>query len=425
MASEASGRGRAAPPLLLALVLLAGPIAAVQGTAQEAAGKAEASVLLLPVLTPSAPADGERPVSADEASYAESLRSGLAANLEAAGYAITGDEKPLEGAAPEPVEAAARARAAGARWAAACGLSLSGDRIAYRVAIYDSEDGDLASGDAFSALAGLAAVQLMRDATTRVVQRLAGYETEMTGAPRRLVAYRVLVRCPVEGAEIRLDSPGHRAGESLGRISGGRLELPYYPFLQGSTLYVSATVKGGARILGEAALGTEPVTVELSVPRPRLDFLAGTGTGRLAGASGAVRFYYDPDWSYFYFEDRAYVGYDMQQGSTPLFHDELRYGLGWYLFAPPASKFRVGYSLGLGVIFTPMTLAGSDTRLLSDLILYPVEACAEYRFWKDAAIWLTIAPAFSIGSGGSGLLGRGWVSQGAPSFSAGMLWRRR
>ena len=63
--------------------------------------------------------------------------------------------------------------------------------------------------------------------------------------------------------------------------------------------------------------------------------------------------------------------------------------------------------------------------MLSDLALIPLNLFGEYDIGRDKAIWLSIESAFSVGTGGSGLLGRQWLDDGAPAISAGMLWRRR
>jgi hypothetical protein len=172
-------------------------------------------------------------------------------------------------------------------------------------------------------------------------------------------------------------------------------------------------------------LGAEGATVRLKAPGLRADLLAGTGSGRLLGLEGGIRFYLDPDWAFFSYDERIYAEYDFLKGSAPLFHDEFWNGLGWYLFFPPASKFRMGYSLGYGFLFSLVPEAGAEDRLLFDLALLPVDFFGEYALGKDMAAWVSIGAAFSVGTNGSGLLGREWLGGGSPMISAGMLWRRR
>jgi hypothetical protein len=175
--------------------------------AEEAAG----AVSLFPILlhVEENPDKGVNPT--EVAAFSDALRSGLERNLEAAGYSIAAEEEPLAGELPESREAQARARKALSSWAAVCELSLASGRIDYRIAIYDVEDGSLGAGDGFSAFAGLAALTLLEHATARTVEKLAAYESERRGSPRRLVGYRLVVACPFDGAEVSLDIPGASA----------------------------------------------------------------------------------------------------------------------------------------------------------------------------------------------------------------------
>jgi hypothetical protein len=411
-------------PLLAAGLLFPLPVAAQEG--QPAAGKpaegpARAAVSLLPLLLSRV----EPSATEDAATFGEALRSGLGRNLAAAGYSVLDETDALSPDAPEPAAAGARAAKAGATWAAVCELGLEEGRIAYRVAVYDAEDGSLAGGDAFSALSGLSAIPLMNDATARVVQGLAAYESAKAGLPRRLVDYRVVVRCPVEGALVSLDSPGAPSGTPLGKIRNGQLELPYYPFILGSTIHVSATAPAMSRTRAEAVLGAEAAVVELRPSSPPVDLLLSTGSGHLLGAGGTYRAYLDPDWTFLFYEDRIFAAYDFAKGSTPVLHNELWSGFGWYLFFPPSSRFRMGYSLGWGALFSFLNAPGLENHVFLDLALLPADIFFEYTLGKKMAAWISLSTAFSVGTGETGLLGRDWMAGQAPIVSAGLLWRRR
>jgi hypothetical protein len=412
---------RLVPTLIAALLLARAAVAedAALASSPPPAEPIARSLSLFPVILP----DGEP--SADAAAFAEALRSGLGRNLEAAGYSVADEKDALAPDLPEPAEASSRARKAGSAWAAVCELSLAGGRIAYRVAIYDAGEGALAAGDSFSAFSGLAAIPLMNDTTARTVQRLSSYEDEKRGVARALVGYRILVDCPVEGAEVSIDLPGSSAGIPAGTVRNGRLELPYFPFVQGSTLGISARAEGRAAMRATITLGAEAPVVALSERRLRLDLLAGTGTGRLMGAGGGLRLYPGSEWFFGFAEDRVYAGYDFKKGSSPLLHEEFWNGLGWYLFFPPSSRFRLGYQMGYGILFSMVSSPGQERRLFCDLALLPVNFFGEYGLGKDRALWLSLGSAYSIGARGTGLLPSGWMGGGAPSISAGMLWRRR
>jgi hypothetical protein len=383
-------------------------------------------VSLFPIVLHVGENTGETGDSTEVAAFSDALRSGLKRNLEAAGYPVAEVEEALPGDLPESKEASDRAKKAGSAWAAVCELSLVSGRIVYRIAIYDAEDGSLGAGDGFSAFAGLSTVSLLENATARTALKLAAYESERRGTPRRLVGYRLVVACPFEGAEVSVDLPGSSTALPAGRIEGGRLELPYYPFAQGSTLGITAVAPRHLPMHASVNLGVEaPPVIELAEPRPRYDVLVGTGSGRLMGAGGQLRLYPGSEWFFFFAEYRLYAGYDFTAGSSPLLHNEIWQGVGWYLFLPPASRFRMGYSMGYGALISTVTEREATRRNFSDFALLPVNLFGEYSLKKDMGIWMSLGFAYSPGASENGLLEQGWIGNGAPSLSVGALWRRR
>ncbi len=420
-------------PLLLAQLLMLGslsaqdqvPSAAPDQVPAAAAGtgpqKAPGSVRLFPAIV-----SADDPSQADDAAtYAASLRSGLDQSLKAAGYQVAMADAALTPDLSEPAQAADLAHTAGNDWAAVCALSLSEGRLSYRVAIYDSADGSLAAGDSFSVLSGLGALRTMGDSAAAAVGRLGDYRAGHAGTVRTAVSYRIAVSCPSEGATVRIESPGLKSGAPTGKIKNGKVLLPYFPFLQGSTLVVSATTKLLQRMSTTVTLETQAPLIELMPRKPRFDILVGTGTGRLLGAGAELRAYIEPDWSFLFLEDRLYSGFDFLPGSSPVIHEESWNGLGWYLFFPPESRFRMGFSLGVGFLFSLTTAASPSKQLFFDFALLPVNLFGEYSLGKDMAAWMSLRSAFSVGTEGSGLLARGWMGNGTPAISLGWLWRRK
>jgi hypothetical protein len=444
-------RGSRARSLALAAALALAP--AVPLGAQEAAVPA-AQEAAVPAAQPAAPADAAartaapapgtavpaapdprrlslfpaavpEAVAAESAPYAEALRAGLRRSLELAGYSVVDEIDPLSGEQAEAKDASSRARESGASWAAVCELSAASGRIVYRIATYDARDGALAAGDGFSAFTGLSAIPLLEGAAARTVEKLGAYESARTSLARRLVGYRLLALCPVEGAGVSVLPPGASSGIVAGRIEGGRLELPYYPFVQGASLTLVAAAPGHHRMSARLELGADrPPAVELAEPRPRFDLLVGTGSGRLMGLGGGIRVYPGSEWLFVFFEDRVYAGYDSVKGSSALWHSELWQGLGLFLFFPPSSRFRLGCSLGCGVLLSALSDTEAADRHFADFALLPAEAFAEYRLNEAFGLWLSMRFAYSVGTS-NGLLERGWIGGGPPSLSAGALWRRR
>jgi hypothetical protein len=405
--------------LAYALILAIALLGAVAAEAEDTSPK----VTLFPTLLRGDPSRGGAVDEESAAVYSAALRSSLKLRLGEAGYSVVEDGESLEGGFPEAAEASSRAAKAGSSFAAVCELSLTPGRIAYRIAIYDATDASLGAGDGFSAFSGLAALSLLDGAAARSVEKLAAYDARRPGIARRLVGYRLVVLCPIEGAEVSVELPGSSAPIRMGRISGGRLELPYYPFVQGTTLTVAAAALGRRTLRASVALGAEsPPSIELSEGKPRYDLLLGTGTGRLMGLGGELRFFPGSEWLFGFAEARLYAGYDFQQGSSPLVHTDIWEGLGSYLFFPPPARFRMGYSMGYGILVCTVTAEDASDRQYCDFALLPVELFGEYRLKGNMCAWTSLRFAYALGTA---LLPKGWIGGGAPALSIGALWRKR
>jgi hypothetical protein len=64
----------------------------------------------------------------------------------------------------------------------------------------------------------------------------------------------------------------------------------------------------------------------------------------------------------------------------------------------------------------------SDNSVFMDVAIIPIEAFFEYRLKSGPTLWLSVRGAYSISS--LGLLGWGWIGNGQPDLSVGLLWRR-
>ena len=342
---------------------------------------------------------------------------------EEGGYAVKEDARPLTPSSPEGPEASDRAREAGARWAAVYEVGKAGERLTYRIAIYDSADGRVVGGDSFSALFGVTTIQLVGGSAEQVVGRIGAYAAARASEPRRVVDYQVVVKCKAEGAAVSIEGEGAPRPDSLGTIEGGELELPYLPFIVGTTLRVSAMGKDGSIMRASALLGPDPVTVELVRERRLPDLLLGLGTTGLPDVRGTVRAYVQPDWDFLFLGAEAGVDASYLRGSIPTQRDGAELGFGGYLFLPPQSRLRVGCAVACGPLLSFAASQGREKAYL-DLAVAPIDLFGEYRFEKDLALWLGVESKFSFGLD-SGILGREWIDRGIPSVSAGILWGRR
>jgi|GEM_PF-1920681 len=411
------------------LAVMFGVGAAQEGAppmATEAPAAALKSVLLPP---PTVAGSAEERVQAEP--FAMSLRSSFASALSTLGFsAITVDassEAPdaaQEASGPAPAEAEGGARSA--LWLARCSVSVAEGRLSYRLEVYGIVSGELVAADSFSTYAGPTAFPLIDDSASRAARQLSSFVDGSADRPRRPVPYRITIRSPDEGAAVSLGLPGAKSSVKAGVIKDGSLVLPYYPFTRGSTiqLYLSATGRRTQTL--RVTLGEEAPIVEAPALEEQSfqDLLVGTGTGRLLGATAGYRRYIVPGWLFLFANDSVFAGYDFLPGSSPFLHEELWTGLGSFLIAPPESRFRFGAGVGLGYLLSCSTVAEAQRRLYFDLALLPVYLFSEYRIGRSTAIWLSINAAYSLDTGTSGILGNGWMNNGAPALYAGLVWRR-
>ena len=157
----------------------------------------------------------------------------------------------------------------------------------------------------------------------------------------------------------------------------------------------------------------------------RVAYGANYGTARILGAAGYIRKYLIPDQVYAKAELSLWAAYDFSAAARPVLHDELRLGIGAYLFIDPMGRFRASVGTGVWSIGTLFTAKYADPRLGLDICVEPVFFTLEWH-WPERAIVLESRYPYSLGAG-TGYLGRGWLSLGdaGPLFlSVGVLFKR-
>jgi hypothetical protein len=420
--------------LLLATVIAAMHPSGAQAEAElgadppaalEAAKPDEGSVLLLPPLI-TQDAAGTRVTDEEANAFGKALEDALGRALSAENFRVVESTEALEGRRDLAAQASARALGAGVRWVSFADLGLSEKRIAYTLRVYDAAESALAAAASFSTYAGLSSLPLMEDSAKSAAAKAAAYRAALAGEGGKPVQYRITLNSPDEGASVFIGPAGKAGSLAVGTIEGGALQLPYLPFAVGTKIVIGLSARGRRALEIPVELGEEAPTLEAhALSRiDRENLILGTGPGRLLGLGATYRYFLKSEWSFYFLNDRLFAGYDFQKASKPVLHLEAWEGLGSYLVLPPSSRFRLGACVGGGFLFTHLSGASSaaSSAVFVDLALMPVEAFFEYRPARGPTYCLSMRGAYSLSS--SGLLGRGWIGNGGPDLTLGLLWGR-
>jgi hypothetical protein len=410
-------RSRAAARLVLAALALAMLQPGTAFAEGIAAAPDDSALILFP---PVVQGEGEA-----AATFGSALQEALGRALAEASFSVTASKEALDPTGDQQAQASSLALAAGAGWAAIVSLELADKRIAYTLRVYDAREPALAAAAGFSAYAGVSSLPLFEDSSRTVAAKARAWRASMGRGGANAVRYKISVSSPDEGATVSLSSGGAAGLREIGTIADGSLLFPYIPFEIGTRIVISLSKQDRASLDIPIQLGAEaPAIAAPALRKPtRENLLLGTGPGRFLGLGATYRTYFLPDWNFLFFNERLFAGYDFSPGSKPVLHLETWEGLGSYLFFPPASAFRMGACVGWGFMLSFVSAsAGSGNPVFLDVALIPIEAFFEYSIKKGPTVWLSFRGAYAVNS--DGLLGRGWIGNGQPDLTAGIMWRR-
>ena len=362
----------------------------------------------------------------DEAAvFGNALEEAMTRALTEFSFSVSRSAEGLDRGGNLAAEVSSRATAAGARWAAFASFEVADKRIAYTLRVYDAQENALVASAGFSAFAGLTALPLIEDSAKAIAAKAAAYRDSARKSGGGPVQYRISVSSPDEGASVYIGDPGGPDTRAAGTIRDGGLLLPYVPFEKGTRIVIGVVAKDRLPIEVPVVLGDEAPTISVPALRKadRGNLLVGTGSGRLLGLGATYRIFMRPDWNFIFLNERVFAGYDFSRGSIPLVHAETWEGIGCYMLFPPQSPFRLGACIGCGFLFSFSSAASptSDSSIFMDVAIIPIEGFFEYRFKTGPTLWFSVRGSYSISS--SGLLGVGWIGNGTPDLSAGLLWR--
>ena len=362
----------------------------------------------------------------DEAAvFGNALEEAMAGALTELSFRVSRSAGDLDRGGDLAAEASSRATAAGARWAAFASFDVTDKRIAYTLRVYDAQENALVASAGFSAYAGLTALPLIEDGAKAIAAKTAAYRDSARKPGGGPVQYRISVSSPDEGASVYIGGQAGTGSRAAGTIRDGELLLPYVPFEKGTRIVIGIVAKDRLPTEVPVVLGDEAPSISVPALRKadRGNLLIGTGPGRLLGLGATYRIFMRPDWNFIFVNERIFAGYDFSPGSIPLVHAETWEGIGSYLLFPPQSPFRLGACIGCGFLlsFSPAASPTSDSSVFVDVAIIPIEGFFEYRFKTGPTLWFSVRGSYSISP--SGLLGVGWIGNGTPDLSAGLLWR--
>lgn len=414
-----AGRPRGVP---FAFLLLA--IAAAGGANAQDTSVGEASSEAAPVLRAAGKLDQNVLVAAaleregEAASFLSALSTAFVSELSARGIAFRKAESPagIEAGMHEPTRAAAFAREADCFVVALVDARLEGNRVAWRIAVYDARDGAMLGGDAWSAYAGLSALKLIEDSAASGAAELA--RALKAGLPPPRLSEPLRFSSKDEGATVSLG--GGSAGTSLplGVIEGGLLVAPYLPLRVRERVDFTVEREGSYPVSFTVRPRDDgkPVALPRLVPRSRGSFVLSTGRGRLIGLGFEYRPALIPDFAFLRVDNALFALARYGFVGAPWVW-EARLGAGLYV-TPPSSAFRLGAGTGMAAM---LTLVPSGGQVYFDLAFDAFSFLFEYHVGRFAFGLETRIP-YSLGLG-SGLSKQGWLDEDGPLLLGSVAWK--
>jgi len=213
------------------------------------------------------------------------------------------------------------------------------------------------------------------------------------------------------------------AGERrVGRVSNGRLVLPFIPFKIGSELILEKRKEDYYPDEERVVLEEESLEIELRHLRKqtRLATEIHWTYGQLMGMGIGQRYYIDPDCWFFSGEFYYYIQHSFVENSRPVMHYDLKFLFGGYPLSRVGSRLRLGFSSGIGGIMTSYSAPGIPVN--RDIYINICNAWVEWNFSKKWVLFLRSEGKYSLGLE-NGMLSRGWlmVSGHSPPLTLGLV----
>ncbi|MCA1949380.1 MAG: hypothetical protein LDL24_02335 [Treponema sp.] len=305
------------------------------------------------------------------------------------------------------------------RWVFTVDLALEAQRLSWRMAAYDAERKSLRSSEIYAAYPGLSVLPALDEAVSRLLQdwkSAIALDAEVLDLTERSQVFKA----KQNGVEVWYGP--HGEGILAGTISSGTLEALYLPFPEKSPLYVELYKDGywPKSLVLPKGVTDKPVMLPALQKKAVHVWGVGTEVGKLLGATYLYRYYPLPDRLYFRFDNALWAGYSFLPGAIPIFHDEVRFGLGLYLQSRTDFPLRISIGTGGSAIFSVIPpLQDAQARSALDILLDPLWVTLEWHF----PVWAFVTEFRLPYATGSGFINQGWISagEGGPFVSVGVL----
>ena len=202
---------------------------------------------------------------------------------------------------------------------------------------------------------------------------------------------------PQDGMEVLIEGQ-----KSAGRIRDGTLVFQTDGLKAGTPLRVEK-VQDGYHTLWQNVIAAPEI---LLTPTPRKNTLAlevDWTAGQLQGAGATLRWYPVPDWIMVNFAEYLHTQVPTVPNASFPIHADSELLVGLYLFLPPESGFRFGFSTGVGTVLT--WIPGTSAPLFTDVYLNLLSLWGE---WRVAGIPMFSRIDLKVPLGvGNNLLGQG------------------
>ncbi|TVR60066.1 MAG: hypothetical protein EA426_05435 [Spirochaetaceae bacterium] len=295
---------------------------------------------------------------------------------------------------------------------------LDGDQLAIQMTLYDPRERTVLGGVFSRARTGLTMFTTVDRAIAEIDDTLARYiEERYEYRPPSGVVDSIVVRSPAEGADVLF------AGRNAGRITGGRLDVPYTPFPVGTVVRIDVQKDGYHPATHAVRLESEEFEISLPGIR-RTGRYAGyvhSTYGAFLGLGVGLRVYAIPDQTFIALEQYRSVLPGDGPGRRGVGFTDLSVAVGQYLFLPQSSFIRLSISLGFGAIVT--TIASIEDGDFVDYYLALLNPAVELNF-DSWMLFVRPEARFTLGAGDN-LLGRTWmrVPFGLPPITLGVVRR--
>ncbi|MBN1698709.1 MAG: hypothetical protein JW881_14430 [Spirochaetales bacterium] len=285
-------------------------------------------------------------------------------------------------------------------------FTIEDERILFGIKCYDLWSKRLAVSVLKSGRAGVSATSLINSAVEEIIPKikkeLESYTVSEGTVSKEVVVYEDVTfkemqemgkRIAVTLKSVDEDAYIFLADTYIGRITDGECLIETKA---NSTLHIGM-IKEGYH-MSDLEIGLEDEDAEIHVKKLAKKTVFATDIQytffQFLGAGLGIRYYIIPDWFFLHANNYFYMQAGYQPGSWSIFHNDLNFILGGYVYFPPDFIFRVSLYTGLGFVFSFHTapdfpvytsyywdiLGGFVELNLEDIIIYVKEGG---RFYQD------------------------------------------